>query len=46
MEVLTTSDLSALLDNMSVGDIVTLTVYRSGSTFDVDITLQEFSDIY
>ena len=45
-EVLTTSDLSALLDNMSVGDIVTLTVYRSGSTFDVDITLQEFSDIY
>lgn len=46
VKVLTTSDLSAILDSLSVGDSVTLTVYRSGSSFDVNVKLEEFSDIY
>ena len=46
MAVYTTSDLSAILDGLPVGESVTLTIYRSNECFDTDVTLEEFSDIY
>jgi serine protease Do len=44
--VSTTYDVSAIKDGLGVGDTLTLTIYRSGETFDVDVTLVETSDIY
>lgn len=41
-----TSELSAVLDQLQVGDSVTLTVFRGGSEFDVEVKLVEFSDLY
>ena len=43
--VYTTMDVSAILDNFSVGDILTLTIYRNGKTFDVDIRLMEAAEL-
>lgn len=44
--VATTYDVSAIKDGLSVGSTLTLTIYRSGETFDVEVRLVETSDIY
>lgn len=43
--VTTTYEVSAIKDGLSVGDTLTLTLYRSGKTFDVTVKLVEASDI-
>lgn len=42
-EVTSTSDLKKALDKFNVGDKVTMTVYRSGKTADLELTLQEYT---
>ena len=37
---------SAVLDRYGVGESVTLTVFRSGESFDVVVELMEFADVY
>lgn len=44
--VATTYDVSAIKDGLGVGDTITLTIYRSGETFDVAVTLVETNEIY
>jgi serine protease Do len=44
--VYTTEDVYAIKDGLSVGDTLTLTIYRSGDTFDVDIMLMEATELY
>ncbi len=44
--VATTYEVSAIKDGLEVGGTLTLTIYRSGETFDVEIMLVETSDIY
>ena len=43
--VTTTYDVSAVKDGLKVGDTVTLTIYRDGKTFDVDVRLVDTNDI-
>ena len=43
--VTTTYDVSAVKDGLQVGDTVTLTIYRDGKTFDVDVKLVDTNDI-
>ena len=43
--VATTYDVSAVKDGLKVGDTVTLTIYRDGKTFDVDVKLVDTNDI-
>ena len=43
--VTTTYDVSAAKDGLKVGDTVTLTIYRDGKTFDVDVKLVDTHDI-
>ena len=43
--VTTTYDVSAAKDGLKVGDTVTLTIYRDGKTFDVDVKLVDTNDI-
>ena len=38
-------DVSAAKDGLKVGDTVTLTIYRDGKTFDVDVKLVDTNDI-
>ena len=45
-KVSSTAALSAVLDQLNVGDSITLTVFRGGSEFDVEVKLVEFSDLY
>ncbi|MCI5753294.1 MAG: S1C family serine protease [Clostridiales bacterium] len=44
--VTTTDEVSAIRDTMTVGDEMTLTVWRDGETFDAVIHLMEMSDLY
>ena len=44
--VTTTADVAAIRDTLSVGDEMTLAVWRDGKTFDVTIHLMEMSDLY
>lgn len=44
--VMSTDEVSAIKDAMSVGDSMVLTVWRSGESFDVSIMLMDTSDIY
>lgn len=44
--VFVTSDLSDIIDRLGVGERVTLSIYRSGRNFDVDVELMEFSELY
>ena len=41
-----TDDLMAIRDSLRVGDTLTLTLYRDGETFDVDIALVDYSTLY
>lgn len=45
-EVQTTSDVAAIKDGFSVGDRLTLTIYRDGKSFDVDVALHEKGEIF
>ena len=44
--VTTTFEVNAIKERYSVGDTLTLTLYRDGRTFDVDVTLVDTNDIY
>lgn len=44
--VRTTKDITDVKDKLSVGDEMTFTVFRDGSTFDVTIALMDTKDIY
>ena len=46
VECLTTSEVLKIKESLSVGDKMTLTVYRDGESFDVDITLMDTNDLY
>ena len=39
------AQINAVKDDFSVGDTITLTVYRDGDTFDLDITLVDSGDL-
>ena len=41
-----TDDILAVKNTLSVGDTITFTVWREGKTFDVDVALVEYNDIY
>ncbi|MCD7742694.1 MAG: S1C family serine protease [Oscillospiraceae bacterium] len=41
-----TDDVLSQRDLLNVGDTLTLTLYRDGEIFDVDITLQDIDDLY
>lgn len=43
--VTTTYDVSAIKDGMQVGETLTLTIFRSGKTFDVEVTMVESGSI-
>ena len=44
--VTTTYEVNAIKEAFSVGDTMTLTIYRDGETFDVTVTLMDTNDIY
>lgn len=44
--VSTVNDMAAIKDGLKVGDTMTLTVFRSGKTFDVTVALLETDDVY
>lgn len=44
--VSTTAEVSAIKDNFNVGDKLTLTIYRDGETFDVDVALHDKGEIF
>ncbi len=41
-----TDDIVRVKDSLQVGDTITFTVWRDGESFDVDVTLFEYNDIY
>lgn len=45
-KMIDTADLSAVLDQLQVGDSITITVFRGGNEFDVEVKLVDFSDLY
>ena len=44
--VTATADVAAIKDEFKVGDKLTLTIYRDGETFDVDVVLHEKGEIF
>ena len=44
--VTTTAQVGEIIAGLEVGDTITMTVYRNGETFDVEVALVETSDIY
>ena len=45
-DVTTTYEVNAIKEAFSVGDTMTLTIYRDGETFDVTVTLMDTNDVY
>ncbi len=41
-----TYSVNAIKEQLSVGDTLTLTIFREGETFDVEVTLMDTNDIY
>lgn len=41
-----TNDVAVIKDKLSVGDTITLTVWRNGETMDIDIVLMDTNDLY
>ena len=41
-----TDDILKVKNTLSVGDTITFTIWREGKTFDVDVALVEYNDIY
>lgn len=41
-----TDEVAAIKDNYSVGDKLTLTIFRNGETFDLEVELMDTNDIY
>lgn len=46
IEVRKTEDVLAIRDAMQIGDTMTLTIYRNGETFDIEIELFDLSKLY
>ena len=46
IEVHKTDDVLSIRDAMQIGDIMTLTIYRDGRTFDVEIELYDLGKLY
>lgn len=46
VSVSATADVTAAMEGLAAGDSLTLTIYRSGEYFDVEVLLVESSDIY
>ena len=44
--VTATADVAAIKDEFKIGDKLTLTIYRDGETFDVDVALHEKGEIF
>ena len=44
--VTTTYEVNAVKEGLAVGDTMTLTIYRDGETFDVEVTLMDTNDIF
>ena len=44
--VTTTAQVGEIIAGLEVGDTITMTIYRNGETFDVDVALVETSDVY
>ena len=42
----TTNEVNEIKQTLSVGDFITLTIYRDGETFDVDVMLMDTTDLY
>ena len=39
-------DILRVRDSLQVGDTITFTIWRDGKTFDKDVALVEYSDVY
>ena len=46
VEVSTTAEISAMKEELSVGDTMTFTIWRDGEVFDVEIMLVDTNDVY
>ena len=46
VEVSATAEISAMKEELSVGDTMTVTIWREGECFDVDIMLVDTNDVY
>ena len=46
VEVSTTAEISAMKEELSVGDTMTFTIWRDGEIFDVDVMLVDTNDVY
>ena len=46
VEVSTTAEISAMKEELSVGDTMTFTIWRDGEVFDVDVMLVDTNDVY
>ena len=46
VEVSATAEISAMKEELSVGDTMTFTIWREGEIFDVDIMLVDTNDVY
>lgn len=44
--VTTTAQVGELIEGLEVGDTITLTIYREGETFELEVALVETSDVY
>lgn len=45
-QVTDTAGLSDIIDRLEVGDSVTMAVFRSGKTFEVEVELMDYSELY
>lgn len=45
-DVETTDDVNLIKDSLGVGDTMTLTIYRGGATFEVDVDLMDMIEVY
>ena len=46
VEVSTTAEISAMKEELSVGDTMTFTIWRDGEILDVDVMLVDTNDVY
>jgi len=44
--VRTTEDIVAAKESLGIGDTMTFTIWREGESFDVDVALVEYNDVY
>lgn len=41
-----TNDVAVIKDKLSVGDVITITVWRNGETMDIEVVLMDTNDLY